>query len=69
MAVERRLSTGFLYRRRIEKIAGGAKIDWNAKPVIDKLEAAIARTNKRGALKLKRTMRTYIAQRAYDTGP
>ena len=68
MAVESRISTGFLYRRKIDKLAGGAKIDWNSGPMLERIETAIATVNKRGSLRVKRKARGLIRQRAYDTG-
>ena len=68
MAVTGQISSGFLFRRKIEKLAGGAVIDWNSGPVIEKIEGAIARVNKRGALRVKRKARSIVMQRAYETG-
>ena len=68
MPVRKVISSGFLYRRSIEKLAGGAVIDWNSGPMLEKLETAIARVNKRGALRVKRKARSIIRQRAYETG-
>jgi len=63
-----RISSGFLFRRKITKLAGGAVVDWNSGPVIEKIETAIAKVNKRGALRIKRKARGMIRQRAYETG-
>ena len=68
MPVRKVISTGFLYRRSIEKLANGATIDWNSGPMLDRLETAIAKVNKRGALRVKRKARSIIRQRAYKTG-
>ena len=68
MAVTGQISSGFLFRRKIEKLAGGAVIDWNSGPVIEKIEGAIAKVNKRGALRVKRKARSIVMQRAYETG-
>jgi len=68
MPVRGRISSGFLYRRKIDKLAGGAVVDWNSGPVIAKIEDAIAKVNKRGALRVKRKARSLIRQRAYETG-
>jgi hypothetical protein len=68
LAIEKRISSGFLYRRKIDKLAGGAVIDWNAGPVVERIEKAIAKVNKRGALRVKRKARSLIRQRAYKSG-
>ena len=68
MAVDQRISSGFLYKRTIDKLAGGAVIDWNSGPVLERIESAIAKVNKRGALRVKRKARSIIRQRAYETG-
>ena len=68
MAVVGRISTGFLYRRRIDKLAGGAIIDWNSGPVIEKIETAIAKVNERGAKRVVRKARGLVRAQAYETG-
>lgn len=68
MAIQSRISSGFLFRRKIDKLAGGAVVDWDSSIVLDKIEGAIARMNKRGALRVKRKARSIIRQRAYETG-
>ena len=62
------IDSGFLYRRKIDKIVGGGKIDWNSGPVLRKIEETIAKVNKRGALRIKRKARSIVRMRAYDTG-
>lgn len=57
-----------LYRRKIEKIVGGAVVDWNCGPVLKKMERAITKVNKRGALRVKRKARGMVKQRAYKSG-
>jgi hypothetical protein len=57
-----------LYRRKIEKLAGGAVIDWNSGPVLKRIETAIAKVNKRGALRVMRKARGMVRNRAYETG-
>ena len=57
-----------LYRRDIEKLAGGAVIDWNSGPVLKRIEIAVAKVNKRGALRVKRKARSIVRSRAYKTG-
>jgi len=61
-------SAGFLYQRKIDKLVGGGKIDWDSGPVLRKIEETIAKMNKRGALKMKRKARSIVRQRAYYTG-
>jgi hypothetical protein len=68
MAAQGMISSGFLFRRKIDKLAGGAVIDWNSGPVLIRIEKAIAKVNKRGALRVKRKARGMIRQRAYETG-
>ena len=62
------IDSGFLYRRTIDKLVGGGKIDWNSGPVLRKIEETIAKVNKRGALRIKRKARSIVRMRAYDTG-
>ena len=57
-----------LFQRRIEKLVGGAVIDWDDKAFRIKLYDAISKVNHRGALKLKRKARSIVRMRAYDTG-
>ena len=57
-----------IYRRQITKLAGGAVIDWNSGPVLKKIERAVAKTNKRGALRVKRKAISMVRKRAYETG-
>ena len=68
MPVTGAISSGFLYRRKIDKLVGGAVVDWNSGPVLEKMEIAIAKMNKRGALRVKRKARSIVRSRAYDTG-
>ena len=68
MAVEGLRSEGWLYKRTIDKLVGGGKIDWNSGPVLRKIEDTIAKVNKRGALRIKRKARSIVKMRAYDTG-
>jgi len=58
----------WLFKRKIDKLAGGAVVDWNSGPVVEKIEKAIARENKRGAYKLMGNARMIVKQQAYDTG-
>ena len=58
----------WLYKRKIDKLVGGAKIDWNSAPVLRKIEETMAAVNKRGALRLRRKARSIVRMRAYDTG-
>jgi len=62
------IDSGFLYRRKIDKLVGGGKIDWNCAPVLKKIEETVAKVNKRGALRIKRKARSIVRMRAYDTG-
>jgi hypothetical protein len=62
------VDSGFLYQRKIDKLVGGGRIDWNSGPVLKKIEETIAAVNKRGALRIKRKARSIVRQRAYDTG-
>ena len=68
MAITSQIDSGFLYRRTIDKLVGGGKIDWNSGPVLKKIEETIAKVNKRGALRIKRKARSIVRMRAYDTG-
>ena len=68
MAFESKTYGDFLYQRKIDKIVGGGKIDWNSGPVLKKIEETIAKVNKRGALRIKRKARSIVRMRAYDTG-
>jgi len=68
MAVEGLRFEGWLYRRQIDKLVGGAVIDWNSGPVVKKIEDVMAKMNKRGALRIKRKARSIVKMRAYDTG-
>ena len=68
MAFESKTHGGFLYKRTIDKLVGGGKIDWNSGPVLRKIENTIAKVNKRGALRIKRKARSIVRMRAYDTG-
>lgn len=61
MAVSGRISSGFLFRRKIDKLAGGAVVDWDSGPVVEKIETAIAKMNHRGALRVKRKARSILA--------
>ena len=63
-----RIDNKFLFQRTIDKLVGGAKIDWNSGPVLRKIEDTIAKVNKRGALRIKRKARSIVRMRAYDTG-
>jgi hypothetical protein len=60
--------SGYLYKRKIEKLAGGAVIDWNSGPVLERIETAIAKVNKRGALRVLRKARGNVKRYAYDDG-
>ena len=62
------IDSGFLYRRKIDKLVGGGKIDWNCAPVLKKIEETVAKVNKRGALRIKRKARSIVRMRAYVTG-
>jgi len=62
------IDSGFLYQRKIDKLVGGGRIDWNCGPVLKKIEETIAKVNKRGALRIKRKARSIVRMRAYDTG-
>jgi len=62
------IDSGFLYQRKIDKLVGGGKIDWNCAPVLKKIEETVAKVNKRGALRIKRKARSIVRMRAYDTG-
>ena len=68
MAVEGLRFEGWLYKRTIDKLAGGTVIDWNSGPVLRKIEDTMAAVNKRGALRLKRKARSIVRMRAYDSG-
>ena len=68
MALTSQIDSGFLYRRKIDKLVGGGKIDWNSGPVLKKIEETVAKVNKRGALRIKRKARSIVRMRAYDTG-
>jgi len=68
MAITSNIDSGFLYRRKIDKLVGGGKIDWNCAPVLKKIEETVAKVNKRGALRIKRKARSIVRMRAYDTG-
>ena len=68
MAITSQIDSGFLYQRKIDKLVGGGKIDWNSGPVLRKIEETIAKVNKRGALRIKRKARSIVRMRAYDTG-
>ena len=68
MAITSNIDSGFLYRRKIDKLVGGGKIDWNSGPVLKKIEETVAKVNKRGALRIKRKARSIVRMRAYDTG-
>lgn len=54
MAMRELQGGGILYRRKIQKVVGGAKIDWNSGPVLKKIETTIAKMNALAALKTKR---------------
>jgi len=62
------ISTGFLYRRNITKLANGAKIDWNSGPVVKGIEKAVLLVNKRGARRVKRMAQGILRRQAYDNG-
>lgn len=68
MAITSQIDSGFLYKRRIDKLAGGVVIDWNSGPVLEKIETAISKVNKRGALRVKRKARSIVKMQAYKTG-
>ena len=68
MALEGLRFEGWLYQRKIDKLVGGGKIDWNSGPVLRKIEETISAVNKRGVLRLKRKEISIVRSRAYDTG-
>lgn len=59
---------GFLYKRKIDKIVGGARVDWNSGPVVRRIEDTIAKMNRKAAFRLKAVAKVIVRQRAYDTG-
>jgi len=63
--VRMKSSAGF--RRRVDKIAG-ARVDWNAAPVVERIEGAIEGTNRRAAKRVKRLARATVLSEAFETG-
>ena len=50
MPIESKVYGGFLYQRKIDKLVGGGKIDWNSGPVLRKIEETIAEVNTAASL-------------------
>lgn len=59
---------GLLFKRKVTKLANGARIEWDDVKVRKKIYRAIEKTNARGARKLGRVARSIVRQRAYNTG-
>ena len=57
-----------LFQRKIDKLTGGAVVDWDDRAFRRKLYDTISKVNNRGALRLKRKAKSIVRQHAYDTG-
>ena len=57
MAEISRAEGGFLFKRKIDKLVGGASIEWNDVDVRKKIWRAIDSTNKWGAIRMRREMK------------
>ena len=66
MAVDSRVYGGFLYQRKIDKLVGGGKIDWNSGPVLRKIEDTIAAVNSAAARRIERVAKMNVPVKSGD---
>jgi hypothetical protein len=59
---------GILFHRKIYKLTGGAKVDWNDREVRVKIYKTISMMNRLAARKVERKAKRIVAKEAYDTG-
>ena len=66
MAVERKRYGGFLYQRKVDKLVGGGKIDWNSGPVLERIEHTIAKVNTAAAKRIERIAKRNVPVKSGD---
>ena len=66
MAVESKVYGGFLYNRKIDKLVGGGKIDWNSGPVLERIERTIAKVNTAAAKRIERIAKRNVPVKSGD---
>ena len=66
MAAESKVYGGFLYQRKIDKLVGGGKIDWNSGPVLERIERTIAKVNTAAAKRIERLAKRNVSVKSGD---
>ena len=66
MAVESKVYGGFLYQRKIDKLVGGAVIDWDSGPMLKRIEIAIAEVNTAAAKRIEKLAKVLVPKKSGD---
>jgi hypothetical protein len=66
VAIESKIYGGFLYQRKIDKLVGGGRIDWNSGPVLRKIEGTVAAVNSAAARRIERVAKMFVPVKSGD---